>query len=44
LLEERLGLAVLPLADIEPGQIVQAVCDVRMIGAQRLLIDPQRLL
>jgi hypothetical protein len=42
LLEKRLGLAIATLAGIEDGEHVEALCDVKVVGAQCLFVDRQR--
>ena len=36
---ERLGLGVAALGLVQPGQVVEAVGDIGVLGAERLLAD-----
>ena len=43
-LVERLGLGVAALGLVQLGQVVERLCDIGVVGAQRLLVDRQRAL
>ena len=40
-LEKRLGVRIAGFAPVEFGQVVQRLCDIRVVGTERLLADRQ---